>query len=66
MRDAGMAGSGFVLGWLMSKTWSDPACQMGLVVFLVATAVMFLAFVLSVVGHGRASGRSDHEDDDVD
>jgi hypothetical protein len=63
MRDAGMAGSGFVFGWLMSKTWSDPGCQMGLVVFLVATAVMFLAFVLSVVGHGRGPGGSDSEDD---
>jgi hypothetical protein len=56
MREAGFAGSGFVLGWLMSKTWSDPGCQMGLAVFLVATAVMFLVFVLAVVGHGRASG----------
>jgi hypothetical protein len=28
----------------------------GLIVFLVATAVMFRAFVLVVVGHGRASG----------
>ena len=52
-----------VFGWLMSKAWSDPGCQMGLVVFLVATAVMFLAFVLVVVGHGRASGGSDQDDD---
>ncbi|PYM74134.1 MAG: hypothetical protein DME10_07460 [Candidatus Rokuibacteriota bacterium] len=63
MREAGFAGSGFVFGWLMSKTWSDPGCQMGLAVFLVATAVMFLAFVLSVVGHGRASGDSDPDED---
>jgi len=63
MREAGFTGSGFVLGWLMSKTWSDPGCQMGLAVFLVATAVMFLAFVLSVVGHGRASADSDPDED---
>jgi hypothetical protein len=67
MREAGFVGSGFVFGWLMSKTWSDPGCQMGLVVFLGATAVMFLAFVLSVVGHGRASGDpgsdEDHEEE---
>jgi hypothetical protein len=64
MKDAGLVCSGFVFGWLMSKTWSDPGCQMGLVIFLVATAVMFLAFVLVVVGHGRASGRSDRDDDE--
>jgi len=26
MRDAGLVGSGFVFGWLMSKTWSDSGC----------------------------------------
>mgnify|MGYP006196656799 CR=1 FL=1 len=26
---------GAVLGWLACKTWSDPGCQLGLVVFLV-------------------------------
>src|SRR5215470_3839917 len=35
-----------------------------LIVFLVAAAVMFLAFVLVVVGHGRASGGSDRDDVD--
>jgi len=64
MRDGGLVGIGVVLGWLVSKTWSDPGCQMGLVVFLVATAVMVLGFVFAVVGHGRDSGGGDREDDD--
>ena len=64
MRDAGLVGSGFVFGWLMSKDASDPGCQTGLIVFLVASAVLFLAFVLVVVGHGRASSGSDHDDVD--
>jgi hypothetical protein len=42
----------------MSKTWSDPGCQTGLIVFRVATAVMFLAFVFVVVGHAKALRRS--------
>ncbi|HYB43612.1 MAG TPA: hypothetical protein VEL75_17665 [Candidatus Methylomirabilis sp.] len=53
MKDVWIAAAGFVLGWLMSKTWQDPGCRVGLAVFLVATAAMGLAFVLSVVGHGR-------------
>jgi len=57
-------GVGIVLGWLGSKTWSDPGCQLGLVVFLVATAVMVLGFVLAVVGHGRAPGVGGPGDDD--
>jgi hypothetical protein len=64
MRDGGLVGVGIVLGWLVSKTWSDPGCQMGLVVFLVATAVMVLGFVFAVVGHGRGAGGGDREDDD--
>ncbi len=43
MRDAGLVGAGIVFGRLTSKTWSDPRCQLGLVVFLVATAVLTLA-----------------------
>jgi hypothetical protein len=66
MRDGGLVGAGIVLGWLVSKTWSDPGCQLGLVVFLVATAVMVLGFVLAVVGHGRGSAEADREDDDED
>lgn len=64
MRDGGLVGAGIVLGWLVGKTWSDPGCQAGLVVFLVATAVMVLGFVFAIVGHGRGAGGGDREDDD--
>ena len=64
MRDVGLVGVGIVLGWLVSKTWSDPGCQLGLVVFLVATAVMTLGFALAVVGHGRPSAGDQDEGDD--
>ena len=57
---------GFVLGWLMSKTWQDPGCRLGLVVFLVATAVMALAFVFAVVGHGRPESAPPGDDGDAD
>lgn len=55
MKDAWLAAAGFVLGWLMSKTWQDPGCRVGLAVFLVVTTVMVLAFALAVVGHGRST-----------
>lgn len=64
MRESGLVGVGVVLGWLASKTWSDPGCQLGLVVFLVATAVMTLGFLLAVVGHGRDPHGDDPDDDD--
>jgi hypothetical protein len=64
MRDLGFAGAGIVFGWLMSKAWSDPGCQLGLVVFLVATAVMTLVFALTVVGHGRHPGPEDRDTHD--
>ena len=64
MRDAGLVGVGVVLGWLGSKIWSDPGCQLGLVVFLVATAVMTLGFLLAVVGHGRDPRAGDSDEDD--
>ena len=64
MRDVGLFGAGVVVGWLASNTWSDPGCQMGLLVFLIATAVMILAFALAVVGHGRHPGVDDDDDDD--
>jgi hypothetical protein len=64
VRDTGLLGVGVVLGWLASKTWSDPGCQLGLVVFLVATAVMTLGFLLAVVGHGRDPGAGDPGGDD--
>jgi len=64
MRDAGFVGVGVVLGWLASKTWSDPGCQLGLVVFSVATAVMTRGFLLAVVGHGRDPDAGDPDKDD--
>lgn len=64
MRESGLVGVGVVLGWLASKTWSDPGCQLGLVVFLVATAVMSLGFLLAVVGHGGDPHADDPDDDD--
>lgn len=64
MRDAGLVAVGTVLGWLASKTWSDPGCQLGLVVFLVATAVMALGFALAVVGHGRHPRTGDPDGSD--
>jgi hypothetical protein len=64
VRDGGLVGVGLVLGWLASKTWSDPGCQLGLVVFLVATAAMTLGFLLVLVGHRRDA--SDDEDDEDD
>jgi len=64
VRNAGLVGVGVVLGWLASKTWSDPGCQLGLVVFLVATAVMALGFLLAVVGHGRDPDPGDRDEDD--
>jgi hypothetical protein len=48
----------------MSKAWSDPGCQIGMVIFLVTTAVLTLAFTLAVVGHGRESPGPDRDEDD--
>jgi len=64
VRNSGLVGIGVVLGWLASKTWSDPGCQLGLVVFLVATAVMALGALLAVVGHGRDPDPRDRDEDD--
>jgi hypothetical protein len=63
MRAAGLVGVGVVLGWLASKTWSDPGCQVGLVVFLVIAAVMTLGFLLAVVGHRRDPDAGDDDDE---
>jgi hypothetical protein len=65
MRDAWLVSASILFGWLMSKAWSDPGCQVGMVIFLVTTAVLTLGFALAVVGHGRGpqdSGREDDED----
>ena len=64
MRDAWFAGAGIVFGWLMSKAWNDPGCQMGMVIFLVTTAVLILAFALAVVGHGRGPQGPGHDEGD--
>jgi hypothetical protein len=66
MRDVLIAGAGIVFGWLISKTWSDPACQVGLMLFLVVTAVMALAFAFAVVGHGQKDPEVLPEDDEED
>jgi hypothetical protein len=66
MKDVWIAGAGFVLGWLVSKTWQDPGCRVGLAMFLVITAVMALAFVLAVVGHGRPADPPRDEEDEGD
>jgi len=66
VRDTGFLGVGVVLGWLASKTWSDPECQLGLVVFLIAAAVMTLGALLAVVGHGRDPVAGDPGEDDED
>jgi hypothetical protein len=66
MKDVWLAGAGIVFGWLMSKTWQDPGCQIGLTIFLVLTALMALTFALAVVGHGRqASAPPDDADEDT-
>ncbi len=64
MRDAWFACTGIVFGWLMSKAWSDPGCQVGMVIFLITTAVLALAFALAVVGHGRGPQDQGGDDDD--
>jgi hypothetical protein len=67
MKDVWIAAAGFVLGWLMSKTWQDPGCRLGLVVFLVVTAAMVLTFALALVGGGSdAGGSPDEEERDSD
>jgi hypothetical protein len=68
MKEVWIAGAGIVFGWLMSKTWSDPGCQVGLMLFLVVTAVMALAFAFAVVGHGRKDPdiEAPPEDDEED
>ena len=65
MKDVWIAAAGFALGWLLSKSWQDPGCRLGLVVFVVVTAAVVLTFVLAVVGHRRpADPPSDDEPDD--
>ncbi len=66
MKDGLVASAAFVFGWLMSKTWQDPGCQLGLTIFLVLSAIMALTFALAVVGHGRqAPAPPDDTDEDT-
>jgi hypothetical protein len=64
MKDIWLVTAGFVFGWLMSKTWQDPGCRLGLVVFLVATAAIVLAFALAVVGHRSPVDPPDEKEHD--
>lgn len=66
MKDVWIATAGFVLGWLLSKTWQDPGCRLGLALFLAITAVMVLVFALAVVGHGRPADPPHEEEDEGD
>jgi len=51
VRDAWLVAGGIALGWLASKTWSDPDCRLGLIVFLVITAVLVLVFAIAVTAN---------------
>ena len=64
MKDVLVASAAFVFGWLMSKTWQDPGCQLGLTIFLVLTAVMGLTWALAVVGHGRPGPEAPDDSDE--
>ena len=64
MRDAWLVGGGFALGWLATKTWQDPACRLGLAVFLVITAVLVLVFAVAVTAPRRRDDRADSDDAD--
>ena len=59
-----MVTAGFVLGWLLSKTWDDPGCRVGMVIWVVVTAAMALTFALAVVGHGRPPDPRSEDDDE--
>jgi hypothetical protein len=65
MKDVWIATAGFALGWLMSKTWQDPGCRVGLALFLVVTAVLVLVFAFAVVGH-RAPVDAPEDERDAD
>jgi hypothetical protein len=67
LKEAWLVGAGFALGWLTTKTWSDPDCRLGLVVFLVITAVLVLVFAIAVTaprppGDGPGSEGADDPD----
>ena len=64
MRDAWLVGAGFALGWLTTKTWQDPGCRLGLVVFLVITAVLVLVFAVAVTAPRARDDGPDSDDPD--
>jgi hypothetical protein len=64
MKDVWVASAAFVFGWLMSKTWDDPACRLGLALFLVLAAAMVLTFAFAVVGHRRQNGSPGEDEND--
>ena len=66
MKEAWLTGLGFGLGWLASKTWSDPGCQVGLMIFLVVTALLVLVFAVAVTAERkRDDGPEDPDDKDA-
>jgi hypothetical protein len=64
VRDAWLVAAGAAMGWLATKTWSDPACRLGLVVFLVITAVLVLAFAIAVTAHRPPADGAGGDDPD--
>ncbi len=66
VKEIWLTAAGFVLGWLTSKTWSDPGCQVGLAIFLVVTAVLVLVFAVAVTAPRKQDGDGDDEPKDKD
>ena len=66
VKEIWLTAAGFVLGWLTSKTWSDPGCQVGLAIFLVVTAVLVLVFAIAVTAPRKHDGDGDDEPKDKD
>jgi uncharacterized membrane protein YhaH (DUF805 family) len=66
VKEIWLTAAGFVLGWLTSKTWSDPGCQVGLAIFLVVTAVLVLVFAVAVTAPRKHDGDGDDEPKDKD
>jgi hypothetical protein len=64
VKGAWLVGAGFLLGWLTTKTWNDPACQMGLAVFLAVTAALVLVFAIAVTAGRKPAGDAETDDGD--
>ena len=65
VKEIWLTAAGFVLGWLTSKTWTDPGCQVGLAIFLAVTAVLVLAFAIAVTAPRKRDGDGDDENKDA-